>query len=227
MIRALHEEAGLAFAEIFVDTSIEEVRRAAMRRASTPGRGPGSCRVSRASTRPTRCPLIRTWWWVPMRGPSRSRSRWCSACWRTCSAGAVQRQKSARQRRRLVLVGAACLVVVLAGSAAAPLLFGSSGRPSSGAPAHEHARCCDSRPPRRWPRRVVPPMRPTTGARPAAAFRPGHRAGGALGAPGGQAGGDGVGRRPGFGALWVTVTDDLLTQFVPSPGGTGDRWSAP
>ena len=55
LIRNLHEQAGLPFAEIFVDTSIDECERRDPR-ASTPGPGPGSCPASPASTRPTRCP---------------------------------------------------------------------------------------------------------------------------------------------------------------------------
>ena len=59
LIRSLHDEAGLAYAEIFVDTTLEECERRDPKGLYR-GPGRGSCPASPASTRPTKHPRTRT-----------------------------------------------------------------------------------------------------------------------------------------------------------------------
>ena len=63
LIRTLHEQAGLPFAEVFVDTSIEECEHHDAKGLYARARA-GSCRASLESTPPTRCRPVLTWWSV-------------------------------------------------------------------------------------------------------------------------------------------------------------------
>ena len=97
LIRTLHEQAGLPFAEIFVDTSIEECERrdpkglyARARAGQLPGftgidsayEVPHEPRAGARAPRPARCP---------------SGCRGCWSCWRACSA---ERLRGVAHKRR-------------------------------------------------------------------------------------------------------------------------------